>query len=181
MAGIIVILICIALFALFLTKGYNESPGSDTSTKRSPAEQFIEESFQRAISDEYDVYKNKRLTVELKGVGPYYDRYEAFESVDEGDEVFIDWDTDNEYDDEAIGCYNQEGDLIGYIPSGRRKIIETLYTSEFLARVYQKSIEPSPKYGEYYRMKITLWMGFDEEKLKTIKNSWWLWKIYYYH
>jgi hypothetical protein len=169
MAGIIIVLICIALFAIFLTKGYNESSRSANSTDTSSV---IEESFQRAISDDHDVYKNKRLTIELKGVGPYYDREEAFDSVDEGDEIFLDWDPDNEYDNDAIGCYNEEGDLIGYLPSGRQKIIETFYTSKFLARVYKKSIEPSPKYGEYFRMKVTIWMGFPEDELESIKSKW---------
>ena len=162
----------IGFIILLISKAVNQGSTVSNSSESNSAETFIAESQARAIAADSDTYVRKRMTIELKGVGPYFDRDEAFDEVEEGDEVFLEWDTNNEYDSDAIGCYTKSGLLIGYLPAGRYKIIETFYSSIFLARVFKKWIEPSSDYGEFYRMKITMWMGYEKEEIEEIKAKW---------
>ncbi len=153
--AIVIILILIAAIAYFF-KDYSDSNPSPTT-----------------VTYEYEVhyYERENQVIELKGVGPYYDREDAFDAVEVGDEVLVEWDLDNPYDSDAMGVYTQSMDLIGYIPSGMPSIIETLHRGPFFATIKKKKIEPSERYGQFYRIYINLWMGYPEEEIEELRTK----------
>lgn len=94
-------------------------------------------------------YKPGVKKLEVKGVGSYYDREEAFNAVMVGDKVFLEWDADNPVDTDAIGVYTKEDELIGYMGKNNKKLIQAMYHQNIEATVAEKSIE-----NNYYTMYV---------------------------
>lgn len=97
-------------------------------------------------------YKNEKLIIDLAGV--HY-RTDVFNELNEGDQLIVRFDTENEHDKNAIGVYTKAGKLTGYIPRNQRKIIKTLRTNPNITAL----IIGKYKNNNYYKVTVELWVG----------------------
>jgi hypothetical protein len=133
----------------------------------------VDPKYYKSSDDPDNIYTNKKMTIEVVGVGDYFDRGEAYDGINKNDVVLVYWDRDNEHDEDAIGVYTVSNELVGYLPRNRQKIINTLlyHPSDIFAIVADKWEEPSEKYGTFSRLKITMWLGYDKDLLDQINDK----------
>ncbi len=161
-------LVALIAFFYYVLAGYNDS-GHNPARSDDP---YIRESFLRAISEpglEDKDYKAKKTNlIQLAGTGEYYYRGEAYESVEKGDEVLLEWDTGNQYDSEALAVNTKDGLLLGYIPANRRafKDFYLMCPDEPLVLVNKKWTEDP----DFDKIKIKVWFNYRPDEIEKIKK-----------
>lgn len=114
-------------------------------------------------------YEREKMRLELSGVS-YDNRPHIWENINSDDILYLKFDLNNKFDQNAIGAYTTQGELLGYLPRNQRKVIKTLReNSNHLAVVYRK-FKDAPRDSrltKHFGVEIDIWLGFSENELNV--------------
>lgn len=156
----------------FLSKGQSIKPQTSSGIDEPPQKREDQGQQQKRAYSEIKKYNREKLFYHLKGVA-FDNKSEAFDEVETGDLVFVQFDNKNEFDKNALGVYTAKGKLLGYVERGQRRLIKTLRDEpNNLSYVAEKIFLPANAEfrNPYKRIVIEIWVVFPNTELQVEKQ-----------
>lgn len=152
-------------FFLFIVVGYLLYIAYITFSG-SHGEQSEPESYSKPVGLK-PFYNQTLQGVMVQGIFAEKSRIRAFNGMAVGEEVKLAFEPDNPYDRNAIAVLTFSDEMLGYLPKNQRKLIKTLKSNpEYHAEVsYKNDYYDDGSDKHYYKLGLTLYVGFDKEAL----------------
>ena len=176
MSIVILILAILVILGMFQSGSKNTSVNNTSNRTQKSATITKHRNSPKRGYKNIGTYVKEELVFNVKGIWAEKDRIEAFRKLDDLDVLFLEFESNNEYDENALAVKTESGRMIGYIERNQRKLIKTINQNpNNIATINEKS----EFFSEYhkrvvYRLSITVFVGFDkffvEDKIKNIKQ-----------
>lgn len=119
------------------------------------------------------IFEREHVYFNVRGIWAHKSNIRAFRRLEVGQILNLVFEYDNKYDKNALGVENSDGQMLGYIPRNRRKLLKTLRRyPETIVQVNElDEFYSERKNRQIYRLQVKIWVGFTSQELESELNE----------